>query len=649
MASSIVEHYLGQFFADGDSRIPGAESVHNDYLSQITSTDNAYEATKLKNDFYKKYFSVYSSYDSETYSSDGDVASAKYSVDENGLYINIEDTKDGKASYYNANLSTISNKLNVLKYGSGGSYHLEDTLDQNGNVTSYGIDYYINNASSDEKTILEAKKAELVAERDKWSSLYDSEQAKFNETNLSASIEEKRAKLANIFAKGSDYSEHDAYYAANSLATAEIQYFNEFESKTLTGDELSVRQSQIDALKSAFAGNDQTVESISTQTIVEKNLKPWEKGLGSESMSEAERNEYMKYFESKFPDGSAKGKISSDYTETDFTKDKSLYLQCKRDNGISLTDDEKAWSVSTFENKTVRINSAADAKAYNAEKSVIDQYKKDLGITEKTMETDKSISMTEAEVPLAETPVVDAAAEVQAKKNPYEFSAPERADGMSDADYAALCNSSEQAYIDEINDKMADAVIRGDYGVGQDRIQRLEAEGYDYSQIQARVNEKMSSYQTQTAVEQPVAISSEKEAVVFPDSLKSEVQSEEKTVERSMNAVLAKTSKINIRSLEGESEEDTLDRSKIEAKVIKSEEKVTESEQTAFVSPETNHSVDASVSHIEETDTAHTDISSENESKLAYNPAAHYDERFANVNMYEAGSDSKSASNQYDG
>ena len=42
-------------------------------------------------------------------------------------------------------------------------------------------------------------------------------------------------------------------------------------------------------------------------------------------------------------------------------------------------------------------------------------------------------------------------------------------------------------------DEVAQAVIRGDYGNGSDRKNRLEAEGYNYSVIQAKVNELLGS------------------------------------------------------------------------------------------------------------------------------------------------------------
>lgn len=41
-------------------------------------------------------------------------------------------------------------------------------------------------------------------------------------------------------------------------------------------------------------------------------------------------------------------------------------------------------------------------------------------------------------------------------------------------------------------DEIAKAVIRGDYGNGSARKQKLEAEGYNYSEVQARVNQMLS-------------------------------------------------------------------------------------------------------------------------------------------------------------
>ena len=52
-------------------------------------------------------------------------------------------------------------------------------------------------------------------------------------------------------------------------------------------------------------------------------------------------------------------------------------------------------------------------------------------------------------------------------------------------------------------DEVAKAVIRGDYGNGSDRKNRLEAEGYNYSVIQAKVNELLGSSSKPKPAPQP--------------------------------------------------------------------------------------------------------------------------------------------------
>lgn len=43
----------------------------------------------------------------------------------------------------------------------------------------------------------------------------------------------------------------------------------------------------------------------------------------------------------------------------------------------------------------------------------------------------------------------------------------------------------------QVNDDIVNAVIRGDYGNGQERVERLTAAGYDYNEVQAAVNAKL--------------------------------------------------------------------------------------------------------------------------------------------------------------
>ena len=50
-----------------------------------------------------------------------------------------------------------------------------------------------------------------------------------------------------------------------------------------------------------------------------------------------------------------------------------------------------------------------------------------------------------------------------------------------------LCGATPKKSIDEI----ARAVIRGEYGNGQERKDKITAEGYDYAAVQARVNDLM--------------------------------------------------------------------------------------------------------------------------------------------------------------
>ena len=118
------------------------------------------------------------------------------------------------------------------------------------------------------------------------------------------------------------------------------------------------------------------------------------------------------------------------------------------------------------------------------------------------------------------------------KPDPYAFTPEPKPDGMSDADYQAKCEADKQAHINDVNSKMADAVIRGDYSVGQERIEMLEAEGYDYTQVQAIVNEKMAVYQAQTAVTQPESVSEKVESVSEKNEAEEvvEVSSEKRTV-----------------------------------------------------------------------------------------------------------------------
>ena len=57
---------------------------------------------------------------------------------------------------------------------------------------------------------------------------------------------------------------------------------------------------------------------------------------------------------------------------------------------------------------------------------------------------------------------------------------------------AGLKKAQETVTAKKSIDEIAKEVIRGDWGNGQDRIDRLSAAGYNYSEVQARVNQLMS-------------------------------------------------------------------------------------------------------------------------------------------------------------
>ncbi len=76
------------------------------------------------------------------------------------------------------------------------------------------------------------------------------------------------------------------------------------------------------------------------------------------------------------------------------------------------------------------------------------------------------------------------------KKNAESLCAKLKADG-----YDAFITENEVTQVIESdkksNDEIANEVIQGKWGVGQDRVSRLEAAGYDYDEIQQIVNSKL--------------------------------------------------------------------------------------------------------------------------------------------------------------
>lgn len=166
-----------------------------------------------------------------------------------------------------------------------------------------------------------------------------------------------------------------------------------------------------------------------------------------------------------------------------------------------LTDEEKKALIEEFDKnadeKRASINSYDSQKSFEQEAATIEAYRSELGLDEQVNDTESK------------------------PKNPYDYEKPARTSDMSDADYTALCEQREQEHIDSVNNEIADAVIRGEYGCGMDRIEQLTAAGYDYSQVQSKVNEKMEAYKQTSA---PAQASTETTSELKTETEKLEAQ-----------------------------------------------------------------------------------------------------------------------------
>lgn len=97
------------------------------------------------------------------------------------------------------------------------------------------------------------------------------------------------------------------------------------------------------------------------------------------------------------------------------------------------------------------------------------------------------------------------------KPDPYAFEKPAREAGMTDEQYKEMCDKAEAENKRKVNEAAADAVIRGEYGCGTDRIKALQSGGYNYKDVQSIVNEKMDAY-NKAAAEKAAKETAEKAA-----------------------------------------------------------------------------------------------------------------------------------------
>lgn len=354
---------------------------------------------------------------------------------------------------------------------------------------------------------------------------------------------------------------------AKKLAAAEYQYFELYEKPRLANDpdKLAERQAYFDKMKEVYPDCDKyriqfnndsdfdlsrakmvTVSynntNNSSKDSADSKAKMSDaeaKSSGTKSasnkseyksysdMTDAEKREYVSDFDSKY--ASRKNDMSMD--DSSYVAEKRDYLRCKQDLNMTLTNADKKWAIADFESTTPSISSTADANAYAAKKQLISRYKSELAEPQTKSASTNTVNM-------------ESKPHNSASKNPYEFTKPAREAGMTDAAYDNLCKQAEAEQISKINNEMADKVIRGDYGCGQERFEKLSAEGYNYSQVQEIVNQKMAVYNTQTQAKveaEQSANALERSDAVLKRNNKTAAVSHDMSIDASNQATLART------------------------------------------------------------------------------------------------------------
>lgn len=502
--TELTSYYRDQFLAEG-KRL-GDRSINDafDQITQATSVDNT---VSLRNNAYTKSFNVLTTKDNDFMLTNksrnngqmGSVLRTNGNSETNGSTVYLWDgVTDGSAAY-------LLEKAVENKDG----YSTLVTEYDNERATWKSL---LENASTDsEKEMFQSKLDEVNKAASDYHKHYDDAVSNFNKCALRNEIANTKKSMAEayrgVYGGQGDTSGVNDY--AKKLATLEVQYFNAYEKNSLQGEELRERQSVIDKLTELYPDCDKyeysfgdkynerhsddvrrvaikdTVET-SDKTAQEKTSET-QTSFSSESCSypttDSDKRAYIADFESKY----ASSKDSLSMNDTEYVTAKRDYIRYKQDLNMQLTDADKKWAIADFEQQTPSISSTADAKAYEAKKSLISQYKNELdGVTvSRNVSTDNTFLYNRAK----EHSTV--------RGNPYNYAKPVRTTGMSDAAYTDLCKQTEQEHIAKINNEMADKVIRGEYGNGQERFDKLSAEGYNYSQVQQIVNQKMAAYNAQ--------------------------------------------------------------------------------------------------------------------------------------------------------
>ena len=370
-------------------------------------------------------------------------------------------------------------------------FSLEELVDSEGNLK----DTYAAGPNAamyqDYVDILTQKKEEVSATIDERTSAYE-------KATLESSINNYKFNLANNFTKSSMMDECNA--DALELAKLEVIYYEKYGKYEAPANEKEgawrvTHQDRIAQNKEMLAAEGIDWTSLDYKCIVAEDGS-FKCSMVNEPIKDAIVDEVVEIADTEIP---LSEKPYDELTAADKRQLIADYESAKHTGSKSDISEEdinryKGDLIESFESEPVRINSYADQQAYEARKAVIEQYKEDLGYGEETVEPvefDTSNEVTGATSDVTEVPTEHKAL---TKPDPYAFEKPARPAEMSDADYDAMCKAAEQEHVAKVNNEAADAILRGEYGNGSERIAALEAAGYDYSQVQSVVNDKMSAY-----------------------------------------------------------------------------------------------------------------------------------------------------------
>lgn len=370
-------------------------------------------------------------------------------------------------------------------------FSLEELVDSEGNLK----DTYAAGPNAamyqDYVDILTQKKEDVSATINERTSAYE-------KATLESSINNYKFNLANNFTKSSMMDECNA--DALELAKLEVIYYEKYGKYEASANEKEgawrvTHQDRIAQNKEMLAAEGIDWTSLDYKCIVAEDGS-FKCSMVNEPIKDAIVDEVVEIADTEIP---LSEKPYDELTAADKRQLIADYESAKHTGSKSDISEEdinryKGDLIESFESESVRINSYADQQAYEARKAVIEQYKEDLGYGEETVEPvefDTSNEVTGATSDVTEVPTEHKAL---TKPDPYAFEKPARPAEMSDADYDAMCKAAEQEHVAKVNNEAADAILRGEYGNGSERIAALEAAGYDYSQVQSVVNDKMSAY-----------------------------------------------------------------------------------------------------------------------------------------------------------